>query len=70
MSYNNDERIRLRHQIDIMRRTLEALEIAIAQDVPIGGDVAQYVAATAVTIALTISKADAFYRVEKTTQAL
>lgn len=63
MSADQDERVRIRHRVEILRGQLNALSIAIDQaGVPLGTDIAQNIAAGAVDIAISIARADAYAR--------
>lgn len=62
---DEDERRRISQYVQLLRASMCALDIALRQDVPIGGDTAQNIAALAVQISMTISRADAYRAGEK-----
>lgn len=57
---SEQERVRIRHTVDVMRPMLDGIEKALALPGPIGTDAAQAIVTAALAVAMGIAKSDAF----------
>jgi len=64
MKRSECERIRICHALDRARATLNAIDIALRVDAPVGIDLAQQVVAMGTDIGLLLAKLDAYQRAE------
>lgn len=65
MTRSDGERVRLRHAIDRMRATLAGLETGLGIGANVGQEAVEAVVGTAILIATTVAKLDAYVQTER-----